>query len=133
MAGIAVGVGLISACANPPGEAPNQSLLVTASGTRKHPAEYDGKSVKIVGTLAIGPEMQDIYDSRAAYDGDDPDKCLAVGLTDRQTKVARRLNGHTVVIYGIFRKTLCPDNQVCLGYCSIAGIETKQIEEGLTP
>ena len=94
---------------------------------RAHPANYDGKLVVIVGVLAIGFEMQNVYASRNDYGRDVYGSCLSVALTDKEQRRVRGWNNVRVRITGRVRERICPNDHVCLGYCSISGIEAHSI------
>jgi hypothetical protein len=103
-------------------------LRITAKSALAHPDTYDGKTVTIEGTFAIGPEMQEVFDSDAGYSARDSRECLSVALTTRLGRHVYTWSGKTVSIVGKFRSHICPQNHICLGYCSEAGIEGISVE-----
>lgn len=123
---VAASVSSIAGCMS---QAPSaqDARTVSALQLHDHPANYDGKWIRMVGMLGIGPELLVIYDTQATFETADGRRCLSVALRSREKDSARDWNKTWVVLTGVYRKRICPAETVCLGLCSFDGIEAHTI------
>jgi hypothetical protein len=109
--------------------------LVTASneGTvlpselTAHPERYDGKHVDVRGYIVLGPESRNIFDSE---DGTRDPHGACLGLDGPEVMFGSFHKQFTQKISGVFRRSLCGKNDVCLYWCSSSGIE---LDKGSKP
>ena len=123
---IAASVSAITGCMSQTPSA-HGAPTISALQLHAHSTNYDGKWVRVEGMFGIGPELLVVYDSKVAFEDGDSRRCLSVALRPREKDKARDLNKTWVVLTGVYRKRICPDETVCLGLCSFDGIQAYTI------
>jgi hypothetical protein len=81
---------------------------------------YDGKHVSVRGYVVILPGRSSMYDSRQG-ERSPLGKCMGLRLPKGILREYRQ--GYTSGIDGVFRKTLCRTNEICLNYCGESGLD----------
>lgn len=92
---------------------------VSPSYLLAHKDEYDGKRVRVTGYVVIKPHSHNIFDSKAGYEGP-VGACLGLYGPASFTHTFRQ---RVETLSGTFRKELCRTGDICLYWCSSAGIE----------
>jgi len=92
---------------------------VTPGELAANPDKYDGKHVVVRGFVAIGPHERNIFDSKQGYERPGG-TCLGLLGPESFLKRSRK---RVETVSGIFHKALCGQNDICLYWCSEAGIK----------
>ena len=96
----------------------NETLL--PSELIAHAEMFDGQHVTVRGYVVVGAEVRIIADSAQGYK-DPHGGCLGL---DGPDAMFAGLSRHSVEeVSGVFHRTLCKKDQVCLYWCGDSGIE----------
>ncbi len=84
-----------------------------------HAEEYGGKHVDVRGYIVIGGEARNLFDSRSA--ADDPHGAC-IGLDGPDVMFGRHHARYIKKISGVFKRSLCEKDEICLYWCGESGI-----------
>lgn len=99
--------------------ADSQNEVLTPGELVANPDKFDGKHVRVRGYVVIGPHVRDIFDSKNGH-REPNGACLGL---DGSASFINPYRQKVEIVSGIFRKTLCGPDGICLYWCGTSGIQ----------